>query len=580
MPSLIHKPGILDVSDIDSAYTPLVEEDAGLLSGIVGHQAGPPLLLPASTPFDELPGLGYVQDAPMAPSGTSGSSGSTALASTATASPSLIQSFAGPNFDSVGAVSGSYMIPPDCTEATGTAALVCATNGEIEVFARGSGGTATTTPLINSSLDKFFAATGITGAFDPKIVYDAASDKFVVAALARNATTHTSNLLIAVSTDGTGTHWNTQALNAAESVNGNASWADFPGLSVDGHGAVYVTTNLFSFGAGSYQGSRLWILDEGLGSAHKYDPSVLSGATAPGASELFSLMPAQMQGSAVPADGGTFLVSYDGASSGGGKVVNIIRVDHPLSGPTFTYEQSAVGAIDSAPAYSGYTAPQSGTTRTIDAGDDRMLNAVWQDGNLYAATTIIPTSGPDQGHATAHWFKIAADFATATASLADQGNVSGAAIGAGDRTFYPDIAVDSAGDFALSFAVSGPNIHPSAYYAVHAAGDAAGTLEQAQLLRAGSDVYYRTFGGGDNRWGDFSSMSVDPLNSGAFWVFNEYAMARGDSIRGETGRWATQIGAFGLPAPVLASAQTSSTTSTTDAGLTTVGLAPELIPTA
>src|SRR5207244_2202299 len=101
-----------------------------------------------------------------------------------------------------------------CTEATGRLALIAATNGEIEIFSRSASGSASTSPVLNTSLDRFFSSTGITGTFDPRVVYDAASDRFIVVALAQNSTTHASSILIGVSTDGTATHWNYTALNA------------------------------------------------------------------------------------------------------------------------------------------------------------------------------------------------------------------------------------------------------------------------------------------------------------------------------------------------------------------------------
>jgi hypothetical protein len=268
-------------------------------------------------------------------------------------------------------------------------------------------------------------------------------------------------------------------------------------------------------------------------------------------------------------------VSYNGAnSSSGGKALNIIRVDNPTGTPTFTYQQLNVGAIDASSPYNSFTAPQPGTSTPLAASDNRIQDVVWRNGFLYATTTIIPTSGADAGNTTAHWFKIDTSNLGSLA-LADQGNVSGASIGSGVRTFDPSIAVDANNDFAISFSASGPSLYAGAYYTVHPAGSPAGTLDTAAALATGQATYVRTYGGPD-RWGDYSSISVNPVDNSTFFVFNEYAQTQGTTFAGESGRWGTEVGAFNLTgspiptSPIVAGSQGgtisgSTTTPTTSA---------------
>ena len=63
---------------------------------------------------------------------------------------------------------------------------------------------------------------------------------------------------------------------------------------------------------------------------------------------------------------------------------------------------------------------------------------------------------------------------------------------------------------------------------------------KAMVVKEGVDFYLRTFGGGRNRWGDYSGISTDPSNDKFFWIFNEYAIQRGTvfpSLPNEDGRW-------------------------------------------
>ena len=117
------------------------------------------------------------------------------------------------------------------------------------------------------------------------------------------------------------------------------------------------------------------------------------------------------------------------------------------------------------------------------------------------------------------------------------------------RTYYPAISVDANGDFAIGFSASGPNNYASAYYQAfkYNASSNTWTPESPTLLAAGVASYYRTFGGTDNRWGDFSSIVADPSSPSTFWVYNEFASTQGTTISGQSGHWATQVGELTLP---------------------------------
>jgi len=512
----------------------------------------------------------------------------------ATPSPEL--SFAAQNFNTVGADnSGFYMIPPDPNAAVGLNTVISATNGVLEAFTKSGAALNIFGGSNNESLNSFYVAglgslvltnfndPNQSGPFDPKVIYDPYTNRFIVVALQESDAggtfndKNTSNILIAVSSPDTGgaLTWKYTSINSDVIANGADSWADYPGLSVDGTGNIYVTANLFDHATGNYQGSRLWTIAENdivtgaagtnataTGKATIYDPSVLSGATSAGSNELFTLMPAQM----LPGSGsfatpsGTYLVSYSGASNSQGKVLNVVEVTPNGSGGfSFTYKQINVGNIDSAGAFSSFTAPQLGTSRTIDAGDDRVYSVVFRNGYLYATTEV---QSPSTGYATAHWFQINASNPS-NLTLTNQGDVSGASIGSGVRTYYPSISVDANGDFAIGFSASGPNNYASAYYEAYKYNATTGTwsLETPTLLAGGVASYYRTFGGGDNRWGDYSSIVADPSSPSTFWVYNEYAWTKGTTINGESGRWATQVGEFTLPntttGPVVASSSTT-----------------------
>ncbi|MCU0605519.1 MAG: hypothetical protein MUC33_22995 [Desulfobacterales bacterium] len=466
--------------------------------------------------------------------------------------PELAETFEGINFDDNGALSGVRFIPPDPITAAGPGHLVAVVNSAIEWYAKSG------VRQFRQGLDDFFAPLSPESwPFDPKVIYDQHAARFVVVCLVKvdNGTADPSNvsrMLAAVSDDSDPNGaWHLASIDSRLTLDASVHWADFPGLAVDEE-AVYITGNMFTFGTGSFGGSRLWILGKGHGTGGFFDGGPLSftlhdpssRAGLPGQS--FTMQPAHVFGTSGVANGvGTFLVSCNW-SSGIDELVSVIRVDDPLGAPSFSNQFVNLGNIHNASA-AFPDAPQAGTAGLIDAGDRRALHAVWRGHSLYVTHAVNSPSGPNAGQATAHWLEI--DTADLNAiSLVQQGDIGGEDIAPGTHTFYPSIAVDAFGNIGIGFAASAPTLFPGAYYTGRRPTDPTGTVQPAVALAAGVDYYIRTFGTTRNRWGDYSGVSVDPSDDATFWAFNEYALARGTPISGEDGRWGTRFGRFSFEA--------------------------------
>jgi hypothetical protein len=91
---------------------------------------------------------------------------------------------------------------------------------------------------------------------------------------------------------------------------------------------------------------------------------------------------------------------------------------------------------------------------------------------------------------------------------------------------------------------------PSIGYTGRLAGDPLGMMTQGDnLLKAGlgsqkSDVSCDPFQCAV-RWGDYSSMSIDPADDCTFWYANEYYTLAGQ--QSSTAGWQTRIANFRLP---------------------------------
>jgi len=81
------------------------------------------------------------------------------------------------------------------------------------------------------------------------------------------------------------------------------------------------------------------------------------------------------------------------------------------------------------------------------------------------------------------------------------------------------IAQDQDGNIALGYSAAGSSLFPSVHYTSRMSGDAAGTMPGGEVIcHTGTGAQTAS----SNRWGDYSSMSVDPTDDCTFWYTQEY----------------------------------------------------------
>ena len=146
-------------------------------------------------------------------------------------------------------------------------------------------------------------------------------------------------------------------------------------------------------------------------------------------------------------------------------------------------------------------------------------------------------------------------------------DVSGGTVGATlvqEQIFAPDstmnrwmgsIAADKDGNVALGYSTSNgasPNF-PSIAYVGRLATDPLGTMPQTEVqLAAGAGSQMTTCEGVVcHRWGNYTAMSVDPVDDCTFWYTNEYYSSQAN---GSSGNWQTRIGSFKFPSCVVTAA--------------------------
>ncbi|MPZ16617.1 MAG: hypothetical protein GEV06_01695 [Luteitalea sp.] len=107
-----------------------------------------------------------------------------------------------------------------------------------------------------------------------------------------------------------------------------------------------------------------------------------------------------------------------------------------------------------------------------------------------------------------------------------------------DNRWMGSAAIDNRGNLAVGYSVSSLETFPSIRYAGRLASDPPGGLTQGETeLQAGSFVQRDT----RSRWGDYSSLNVDPVDECTFWYTNQYYAVDDPNSVAE---WQTRVGAF------------------------------------
>jgi hypothetical protein len=113
----------------------------------------------------------------------------------------------------------------------------------------------------------------------------------------------------------------------------------------------------------------------------------------------------------------------------------------------------------------------------------------------------------------------------------------------GIHRWMGSVATDKMGNLAAGYSVvNGTDVKPGIRYAGRLAGDPLGQLSQGEAtLQNGTGVQTTT----NSRWGDYTSMSVDPRDDCTFYYMNEYYER--DGTAADTRPWQTRIGTFKFP---------------------------------
>ncbi|MEY2488879.1 MAG: hypothetical protein QOC70_821 [Verrucomicrobiota bacterium] len=421
---------------------------------------------------------------------------------------------------------GCNCAPPDTNGAVGQTQYVQIVNEGYQVFNKATGSSVLGPKSIASVWTGFGGLCETSGHGDPVVLYDHLANRWLISQFAGAAGPMTDEC-VAVSTtaDATGAY-NRYGFHLG------TNFFDYPHLSVwpDGY---YMSMNVFNAAGTAYLGPQPFAFNRANMLAGL--PATFISPVGPLGGSIDPFLPADLDGPTLPPAGApnTF-VGFPGQTSSQNYTTYHFHVD-------FTTPANSTFTTFATPPAAGYTAlcpttracvPQKGVSASSNLdgiGDRLMFRLAYR--NFGDHESVVGTYSVSAGGVAAlRWFELR--------------NVTAGPVTVFQQsTYQPDTtwrwmgsaAMDGQGNLAVGFSASSATINPQLRYAARLATDPLNTLAQGEAHLfdgVGSQS------GTGNRWGDYSSLTVDPVDDSTFWFTSEYYTTTA------TFNWRTRIGSF------------------------------------
>src|SRR5215213_1138090 len=424
----------------------------------------------------------------------------------------LGQGFRGP--------SGTFSVdsaPPDPNGAVGPNNFVEVVNESLAVFNKT--GTPIYGPVATNTLwSGFGGGCQSNDDGDATVAYDRLADRWIVSQFSVSTTPFLQCVAVSRTGDPTGSY--------ARYSFSYASFPDYPKLGV-WPDAYYTTFNMFNASGTTFLGPQVCAYDR----AKMIAAQAATQQCVTLSSTFGSLLPSDFDGpTAPPAGRPNYLLSF------GTNALQVwkFHVDWVAPANTSMTGPTSVTTAAFSPACSGGGAciPQSGTSNKLDSLADRLMYRLAYRNFGDHESLVVNHSVTAGSSVGLRWYELRNPNGNPT--IFQQG------------TYAPDsayrwmgsVAMDHVGNIGLGYSVSSSTTHPGIRYTGRLAGDPLGTMTQGEgtvITGSGSQT------GGLHRWGDYTSMSVDPSDDCTFWYTDEYVAANGSF------NWHTRIGSFKFP---------------------------------
>ncbi len=421
----------------------------------------------------------------------------------------LVAATTGLSFEGIGQGFNGFNLtgaPPDTNGAVGATQFVQSVNTAFAVFSKSNGSLLLGAEDFRTLFSGFGGPCQNDGGSDPVVVYDKLANRWVLSILITTAGQHSECLAVSTSSDATGSY-NRYEMPFGAVLNDFPKWGVWPD-------AYYMTGNEFDDTKG-FIGRQSCAVNRNA--AINGQPlqmvCIQFPVSIPGAA-----LPSDMDGTTPPAAGTpNFIFALGG--NGASLLMFKFHVDFTttsnstLTGPT-TISVAAFNEL----CPGSDCVPQSGTTQLLSSiGDVPNFRVAYRNFGNHESI-VLNHSVSTNNVAGVRWYEIRSPNATPT--VFQQG------------TFAPDsnwrwmgsVATDKAGDIGVGYSESSSAIHPSIAVTGRTPSDPLGTLESENVVFSGGGSQTPSL----DRWGDYSAITVDPVDDCTFWYTTEYIPVNGN----------------------------------------------------
>ena len=415
--------------------------------------------------------------------------------------------------------------PPDTNGAVGAKQYVQWVNESFAVFDKSTGLIAAGFPKKGNSLWAGFGGgceTNNDG--DPIVQYDKSAGRWIFTQFSVSTTPYLQCVAVSTTSDATGSY------NRYAFSYGNTQFPDYPKLGVwpDGY---YISFNIFTNGT-TFAGSKVCAYDRA---------KMLAGAAATQqcfqlSTSYGGLLPSDLDGTTAPPAGSpNYFLNF------GTNKLNLwkFHVDFTtpahatLTGPT----SIPVATFTPACSGGGTCIPQPGTNQKLDSLADRLMYRLAYRNragvqSLVVNHSVSVGSNKKSQITSVRWYELR--ISNGTPSVSQQGTLG---TSDGIHRWMGSIGMDKVGNIALGYSASSGTVSPSIRYTGRVPADAPGTMQTENIIQVGIGSQLANL----SRWGDYTAMTIDPVDDCTFWYTNEYLKANG------TFNWSTKIASFKFP---------------------------------
>lgn len=415
---------------------------------------------------------------------------------------------------------GVAYVPPDTNGAAGNKQFVQTVNVTFAVFDKRTGNRTLGPALLTTLWKGFGGLCETVNGGDPVVLYDHLANRWVITQLAYSNSLNDNHQCIAVSTssDATGSYYRYD-------YSFGSNFNDYPKFGV-WPDAYYYTANMF--GPSSFLGALACAINRN---------AMLNGQAADmiciqNPPSVASLLPGDLDGSTLPPTGES--ESFIGIATGNSLNVFHMHPDFSLPAKTsYTSGTIAVAPFNEICARATAIAciPEPSPGERVDGlGDRLMFRLAYRNYGDHESLVVNHAVAGLPGGAVAgvRWYEIrnpSAPYVYQQGTIYDNNT----------NYWLGSVAMDKVGNLAAGFSASSNALNPSVLMTGRSPSDPPGQMSGPSVLVSGTGVQLNH---SYNRWGDYSSMSVDPSDDCTLWYTQEYYSASGLI------NWNTRISSF------------------------------------